>query len=136
MVMSDDIELNEKNVMIENNNEADEKFVFPDDTFTLKVRGGVFDPQKPNKKPTCPVALSRAILHVLGKNEYVRVLSVGPNALVIVMEAFRLASSEVESRTNGAVLVCRQSKYDAIVANKKTKGICTRIFGIPIKYTL
>jgi hypothetical protein len=52
------------------------------------------------------------------------------------MKAFILAANEVESRTNGAVLVCRQAEYEAIVNNKKTKGVCTRIFGIPIKYTL
>jgi len=42
----------------------------------------------------------------------------------------------VESRTNGAVLVCRQSEYEAIIADKKTKGICTRVFGITIKEAL
>ena len=130
------MDTNEKNVLIENNTAADEKFIFADDPNTLRVRGGVFDPEKPDKKPTDPVALSRAILHVLGKSEYVRILSVGPNALAIVMRAFRLAAQEAESRTNGAVLVCRQSEYEAIIANKKTKGLCTRIFGIPIKYTL
>ena len=127
---------NEKEILIENNSEVNEKFIFADDAFTLRVRGGVYDPEKPSKKPTDPVALSRAILHVLRKNEYVKVESVGPNALVIAMKAFILAASEVESRTNGAVLVCRQAEYEAIVNNKKTKGVCTRIFGIPIKYTL
>lgn len=130
------MDTNEKNILIENNHCNDEKFIFADDPNTLRVRGGVYDPEKPDKKPTDPVALSRAILHVLGKSEYVRILSVGPNALAIVMRAFRLAALEAESRTNGAVLVCRQSEYEAIIANKKTKGICTRIFGIPIKYTL
>ena len=120
----------------QNDNSAEEKFIFANDPCTLRVRGGDFNPETPEKKPTDPVALSRAILHVLGDNEYVRILSVGPKALNIVMKAFRLAAQEAESRTNGAVLVCRQSEYEAIVADKKTKGICTRIFGIPIKNAL
>jgi hypothetical protein len=131
-----DMEMTEKTVLAENPSATDERFIFPDDPNTLRVRGGDYDPEKPEKKPTDPVALSRAILHVLGKNEYVRILSVGPKALSIVMKAFRLAASEAESRTNGAVLVCRQSEYEAIIANKKTKGVCTRIFGIPIKNAL
>lgn len=128
---------NEKSIkLIENDNNTDEKFIFSDDPNTLRVRGAAFNEDQPDRKPTDPVALSRAILHILGKSEYVRVLSVGPNALSITMKAFRLAANAAESRTNGAVLVCRQSEYEAIVADKKTKGICTRIFGIPIKYTL
>lgn len=123
-------------IVINNGSEDDEKFIFSNDPFTLRVRGGEIDPNDPSKKPTDPNALSRAILHVLGKSEYVRVLSVGPKALYIVMKAFRLAASEAESRTNGAVLVCRQSEYEAIIGSNKTKGICSRIFGIPIKYTL
>ena len=130
------MDMNEKPVLAENTSANDEKFTFPGDTLTLKVRGGDFNPDMPERKPTDPVALSRAILHVLGKNEYVRILSVGPKALTIAMKAFRIASSEAESRTNGAVLVCRQSEYEAIIANKKTKGVCTRIFGIPIKNAL
>jgi stage V sporulation protein SpoVS len=130
------MDMNEKLVLVENSSATDERFIFPGDPNTLKVRGGDFDPERPDKKPTDPVALSRAILHVLGKNEYVRILSVGPKALNIAMKAFRLAASEAESRTNGAVLVCRQSEYEAIIANKKTKGLCTRIFGIPIKNAL
>ena len=106
------------------------------DPRTLKARGG--DPNDPDesKRPTDPIGLSRSILHVLKDHEYVRILSVGPTALNSTMTAFRLASREVESLTNGSVLVCRQSEYEAIVAGKKTKGVCTRIFGIPIKYTL
>ena len=136
MVTNETIEKN--NVLKENTTATDEKFIFADDPYTLRVRGGDFDPERPDKKPTDPVALSRAILHVLAKNDngYVRVLSVGPKALVIVMKAFKLAANEAESRTNGAVLVCRQSEYEAIVANNKTKGVCTRIFGIPVKYAL
>lgn len=117
-------------------NSDDEKFTFADDPYTLRVRGGEVNPDFPDKKPTDPVALSRAILHVISEHEYVRILSVGPIALNIVMKAFRLAAQAAESRTNGAVLVCRQSEYEAIVGKNKTKGICTRIFGIPIKYTL
>jgi hypothetical protein len=123
-------------ILVENVVGPEEKFIFADDPNTLRVRGALADPEKPDRKPTDPVALSRAILHVLGKNEYVRILSVGPNALAITMKAFRLAAQAAESRTNGAVLVCRQSEYEAIIASSKTKGICTRIFGIPIKYTL
>lgn len=128
-------ELNEK-ILLENEKENEEKFVFSNDPYTLKVRGGELNPDKPDKKPTDPVALSRAILHVLGKSEYVRIISVGPIALNIVMKAFRLAATAAESRTNGAVLVCRQAEYEATVGTNKTKGVCTRIFGIPIKYTL
>lgn len=116
-----------------NDNLSDEKFVVEADPTVLKVRGGGVEL---NKKPTDPVALSRAILHVLADHEHVRILSVGPKALEITMKSFRLAAQEVESRTNGAVLVCRQAEYEAIVADKKTKGICTRIFGVPIKNVL
>ena len=124
---------NEKNNTLVTN--SDEKYAF-NDPHTLRVRGGEVDPNNPNKRPTDPVPLSRAILHALTESEYVRILSVGPKALSITMRAFRLAAQEAESRTNGAVLVCRQSEYDALIDNKKTKGICTRIFGIPVKYTL
>lgn len=72
----------------------------------------------------------------LKEHEYVRILSVGPTALSSIMTAFRLASREVESLTNGSVLVCRQSEYNAEVAGKKTKGISTRIFAIDIKFAL
>jgi hypothetical protein len=102
----------------------------------LKARGG--DPNDPNenKRPTDPVGLSRSILHVLKDHEYVRVLSVGPVALSSVMSAFRLASREIESLTNGSVLVCRQSEYSAEINGKKAKGISTRIFAIDIKFAL
>ena len=130
------MDMNSENILIQNETAEDEKFIFSNDPHTLRVRGGDVDPLRPDKKPTDPVALSRAVLHVLGKNEYVRILSVGPKALNITMRAFRLAAQEAESRTNGAVLVCRQSEYEAIIADKKTKGVCTRIFGIPIKDVL
>lgn len=102
----------------------------------LKARGGDPNAEDPLKRPTDPVGLSRSILHVLKEHEYVRILSVGPTALNSIMTAFRLASREVESLTNGSVLVCRQSEYNAEVAGKKTKGISTRIFAIDIKFAL
>ena len=102
----------------------------------LKARGGDPNAEDPLKRPTDPVGLSRSILHVLKEHEYVRILSVGPTALSSIMTAFRLASREVESLTNGSVLVCRQSEYNAEVAGKKTKGISTRIFAIDIKFAL
>lgn len=98
------------------------------DPCSLRVKGG--------ENPTDPVALSRSILHVLSTHDHVSLFSVGPKAHDISMRAFRLASKEAEGRTNGAVLVCRQAEYEAVVANKKTKGICTRIFGISIKSAL
>jgi hypothetical protein len=113
----------------------DEKFIYHDDENTLRVRGEAINAES-GREPTDPHKLSRAILHVLKNSEYVRILSVGPKALNITMQAFRLAAQEAESRTNGAVLVCRQSEYDAIIGNNKTKGTCTRIFGIPIKFAL
>lgn len=121
--MSDVIENNEKK-----SNFNDER--------TLRARGGDPNDPDPNRRPTDPVGLSRSILHVLKDNEYVRILSVGPAAMNSVMTAFRLASREVESLTNGSVLVCRQSEYNAEVAGKKTKGISTRIFAIDIKFAL
>jgi hypothetical protein len=102
----------------------------------LKARGGDANDPDESKRPTDPVGLSRSILHVLKEHEYVRVLSVGPTALSSVMSAFRLASREVESLTNGSVLVCRQSEYSAEIAGKKAKGISTRIFAIDIKFAL
>ena len=117
-------------------NETEVKKIGFNDTRTLRARGG--DPNDPDhgKRPTDPVGLSRSILHVLKDNEYARVLSVGPTALSSVMSAFRLASREVESLTNGSVLVCRQSEYTAEIGGKKAKGISTRIFAINIKFAL
>lgn len=102
----------------------------------LKARGGDPNDADEKKRPTDPVGLSRSILHVLKDHEYVRVLSVGPTALSSVMTAFRLASRDIESLTNGSVLVCRQSEYSADINGKKTKGISTRIFAIDIKFAL
>lgn len=127
----------------------DENFVYAQaqennqkDKFTIRVKSGG-DPNNPNNKPTNPKGLARSVLHVLKQFDsetkeggYVRVLSVGSPSLTIVMEAFRLASQEVESRTNGSVLVLRQSEYTANIGGKKARGICTRIFGIPIKYAV
>ena len=52
------------------------------------------------------------------------------------MAAFRIASIEVTTHTNGSVLVCRQSEYTAEINGKKAKGVSTRIFAIDIKYAL
>jgi hypothetical protein len=106
------------------------------DPRTLKARGGDHNDPDETRRPTDPIGLSRSILHVLKDHEYVRILSVGPTALTSVMAAFRLASRDIESLTNGSVLVCRQSEYAAEIAGKKAKGICTRIFAIDIKFAL
>lgn len=106
------------------------------DPCTLRARGGTFDDPDPLKRPTDPVGLSRSVLHVLSEHNYVRVLSVGSISLQQVMTAFRIAAQEVESRTQGVVLVARQSEYTADVGNKRAKGVCTRIFAIPIQYAL
>lgn len=134
-------EFKDKN--IEDLTVLDENLLFKKDKFTIRVRGGDVNNPDPNKRPTNPKGLSRSILHVLQQFDdntmeggYVRVLSVGMPAQAIVMEAFRIAAQEAESMTNGAVLVCRQSEYTAKIGNKKAKGICTRIFGIPIRYAI
>lgn len=106
------------------------------DPCTLRARGGSFDDPEPSKRPTDPVGLSRSILHVLSEHNYVKVLSVGSVALQQTMTAFRIAAQEVESKTQGVVLVARQSEYTAEVGNKRAKGVCTRIFAIPIQYAL
>lgn len=106
------------------------------DPRTLKAKGGDANDPDETRRPTDPVGLSRSILHVLKNHDYVRILSVGPPALSSVMSAYRLASRDIESLTNGSVLVCRQSEYSAEIGGKKTKGICTRIFAIDIKFAL
>ena len=106
------------------------------DPCTLRARGGAFDDPDTSKRPTDPVGLSRSILHVLSEHNYVRVLSVGSISLQQVMTAFRIAAQEVESKTQGVVLVARQSEYTADVGHKRAKGVCTRIFAIPIQYAL
>ena len=117
-------------------NESETEKIGFNDKRTLRARGGDNNDIDPNRRPTDPVGLSRSILHVLKDYEYVRVLSVGPTALSSVMTAYRLASREIESLTNGSVLVLRQSEYNAEIAGKKTKGISTRIFAIDIKFAL
>jgi hypothetical protein len=117
--------------MSENNTETKNKQLDPQ---TLRARGGDPNNPDPSRRPTDPVGLSRSIMHVLEDHEYVRINSVGPVALNSVMAAFRIASREIESRTTGAVLVIRQSEYPATIDGKQTKGVCTRIFAIPIKY--
>lgn len=103
--------------------------------YTLRVRGG--DPNDPDTKrrPTDAQALSRSILHVLASNPhgYVNVKSVGIPAMAIAMTAYRLAKAEVVRRTSGSTLVVSQTEYDAEIAGKTARGICTRIFGIPIR---
>jgi len=116
--------------------EKEPKVKVKNDPRILKARGGDPNDADENRRPTDPVGLSRSILHVLRDHEYVRVLSVGPTALASVMSAFRLASREIESLTNGSVLVCRQSEYSAEIGGKKAKGVSTRIFAIDIKYAL
>lgn len=117
-------------------NESETEKVGFNDKRTLRARGGDVNDIDPSRRPTDPVGLSRSILHVLKDNDYVRILSVGPTALNSVMTAFRLASREIESLTNGSVLVCRQSEYTAEIGGKKAKGISTRIFAIDIKFAL
>ena len=64
----------------------------------VRVRGGDPEDADPKKRPTPPSALSRSILHVLKDFEWVDLESVGPKALSIVCEAFRLADLEVAKR--------------------------------------
>lgn len=97
----------------------------PKDPTVLKVKG-----------TTNPEGLSRSILHVLSDYDYVQLKSVGAPAQNIVMSAFRLAAREAESRVISGVLVLRQNEYTAIVDGKPTRGICTRIFTIPMKFAL
>ena len=120
----------------EKNNNEDVNKKMKNDPRILRARGGDLNDPDLNKRPTDPVGLSRSIVHVLKEHEYVNVLSVGPIALSSVMKAFRLASLEAESKSKGEVFVCRQSEYDAEIAGKKAKGVCTRIFAIYTKFAL
>jgi hypothetical protein len=106
--------------------------------FILKVRGGNSKTPDPDRKPTDPVGLSRSILHVLESNPhgYCKLHSVGPTALSSALAGFRLASISYSSRTKGTVLVMTQSEYTATVAGNKTRGVCTRIFPMPVAYQL
>jgi hypothetical protein len=126
------------NESVPNNEEIINEESWKKDGFTLRVRGGNSVDTDPSKKPTDPVGLSRSILHVLSNNEdgYVKLLSVGPTSLSIAMKAYRIAKQEIEKKTDGVRLVCSQSEYVAEINSKSTKGICTRIFAVPIKYAL
>lgn len=106
--------------------------------YELRVRGGDADSVDEKQRPTNPVGLARSIIHVLQQNEnpYVVLKSVGPKALQSAMTAFRIASEMFEKRTKGFVLVVRQHEYVAEVNGKRTKGIATRIFPIPVKEAL
>jgi hypothetical protein len=104
-----------------------------DENRPLRVKGGNPTDPDPSKRPTMAAGLSRSILHVLSSNEFVRVESVGPVALSVVMTAFRMACEFAEKRSGGIVLVMRQHEYDAEIGGKKAKGIRSRIFAIPIK---
>lgn len=120
-------------VIIDNHDEPDHE-----SKFILKVRGG--NPKTPDsdRRPTDPVGLSRSILHVLEENPegYCKLHSVGPTALSCALAGFRLASMSYSARTKGTVLVMTQSEYTATVAGNKTRGVCTRIFPIPVAYQL
>ena len=106
-----------------------------DDPYTLYVRGNSDDPKKPS---TDPRGLSRSILHSLRQNPggFVQLKTVGPTSLNIAMRAFRLACDITESRTKSVVLVMRQSEFTAMVKNKPTIAVCTRIISIEIKDAL
>jgi hypothetical protein len=106
------------------------------DPQTIRVRGGDPGSTDPSKRPTRPEGLARSILHVLKDYDYVKVLSVGPKALNTTMSAFRLAKNQATSVLDGHVLVCTQSEYVAYIGGKPTKGVCTRVFPIPIKYAV
>ena len=108
----------------------------PNDTCTLRVRGGDPNDADLKRRPTDPSGLSRSVLHVLSQHEYVKIESVGPIAMNVVMAAFRMACEVAESRDSGVVLVMRQSKYTAEIGGKRAEGIRSRVFAIPIKYAV
>ena len=103
------------------------------DPCTLRARGGDPESVDESKRPTRPDKLCLSMLHVLSEHDYVQVESVGPVALNVVLSAFRMAAREAEKRTHGSVLVLRQSEYTAMIGGKPTKGLCSRIFAIPVK---
>lgn len=105
------------------------------DPYTLRVKGGNQNDPDEKKRPTDPVGLSRSILHVLKNNEdgYVKLLSVGPTALYITMKAYRIAAVDIDRHSTGIRLAITQSEYLAEINQKTTKGICTRVFAIPVK---
>jgi hypothetical protein len=99
-----------------------------DDGHTLRVKGG--------DKVTDPVGLSRSILHVMEGNPtecYVKVLSVGPVALNIVLKAYRIAQSVIKNSTDGTILAITQSEYFTDIDGTKARVVCTRIFPISTK---
>ena len=120
---------------LNNNEEPKKEETWKKDGYTLRVKGGNPGDIDDSKRPTDPLGLSRSILHVLNSNEdgYVKLLSVGPVALNIAMKSYRIAKHEIESRTDAVRLVCSQTEYVAEINGKGTKGICTRIFAIPMK---
>lgn len=122
--------------MEHNTNNENPPQTWKKDLYTLRVKGGNPNDPEENKRPTDPLGLSRSILHVLNNNEdgYVNLLSVGQTAMCIVMKAFRIAAKEVKGRSDAVALVNVQSEYVAEINNKKTIGVCTRIFPIPMKY--
>jgi len=104
------------------------------DPQVIRVRAGDPRSEDVSKRPTNPEGLSRSILHVLKKHEYVQVYSVGPKALNITMAGYRGAKERFAKVLDGWVLVCSQSEYAADIGGNTTLGICTRIYPIPIKY--
>jgi hypothetical protein len=108
------------------------------DPYTIRVRGGDPNSTDPSKRPTEPGGLSRSILHVMSKNPdgWVNVTSVGEKAHSIALRAYRMAKSVAERRTSGIKIVIDETEYTAEINGKRTVGLCTRIFPIPIKYAL
>lgn len=104
------------------------------DPQVIRVRAGDPKSEDPDKRPTNPEGLSRSILHVLKKHDYVQVYSVGPKALNITMAGYRGAKERFTKVLDGWVLVCSQSEYAATIGGKTTLGVCTRIYPIPIKF--
>lgn len=100
------------------------------DKFTLRVRGNPVN----GEPSTNPKGLARSILHVFNDNPigYVKLESVGRNALDIAMAAYRIARGMFSQRTTDFDLVVIQSEYTAEINGAPTRGVCTRIFPIPI----
>ena len=81
------------------------------DPQVIRVRAGDPKSSDPDKRPTNPEGLSRSILHVLKKHDYVQVYSVGPKALNITMAGYRGAKERFAKVLDGWVLVCSQSEW-------------------------
>lgn len=103
--------------------------------YTIRVRGGNHGDPDPSRRPTDHVGLSQSLLKMMLQNpeRVVRVQCVGAKALFIACEAFRLAAVNFEKSQHGFVLVNRQSTYMANIAGRNAKGICLRIFPIPVR---